>query len=167
MGNAEHPSPTRTFSLFRGRIRARIGGVLLIGWAAIGAAQVQESFSSMHVELSQITERDAEGKPTRKDFRLGDGAIWVRNGGEWRVEAQVSHPFLLCGTYRVGVHFGIRNPGCTNVQWLTDLDYVTGEIHCNQATRLHVGGDTTEGLRQRFAEISCTERTIKCTGRCR
>jgi hypothetical protein len=177
MENAEYATSANLFSLLRGgsfawerpvnRARRFVAGGLLIGWAAVGAAQVHESFSSTHVDLSQVTERDADGKPAREDFRLSDGAIWVRKGGEWHVEAQVSHPFLLCGTYRVGVHFGVGNPGCTNVEWLTDLVYVTSEVHCNQATRLHVGGDTTEALKQRFAEISCAERTITCTGRCR
>lgn len=162
-------------STSRGRHRTRriwrviyqIIACVLAGTAVVCMAQGKESTTSTHLDLYQATEWDTEGRVTRKDFRLPNGSIWVRNSGEWHVEEQISHPFLLCGTYRVGVHFGIGQPGCTGVQWLSDLEYISSETHCNQATRLHIGNGATEALKAPFGAISCVERTILCTGRCR
>jgi hypothetical protein len=46
-------------------------------------------------------------KLQRKDFNFFSYKAWVKRGGEWHVEGPVSHKGLLCGTYELGMSFGV------------------------------------------------------------
>ena len=79
----------------------------------------------------------------------------------------MTHRGLLCGEYSVGMRFGIGRPGCSNVAWLTDVTYATARRQCNNATLYHAGGDVQPELAGSFAQITCAERVIRCTGVCK
>jgi len=108
------------------------------------------------------------GKPDRLNFTFG-GQLTARlsPSGEWQLEGNIPHTGLLCGTYQAGLRFGVGNPGCTDVQWLTEPTYVTRELQCNNAPAFHSGGDAQSELVERYGEISCAERFILCTGTCK
>jgi len=105
--------------------------------------------------------------PARLDFLFGDTRGWLDSDGVWNVSADVAHRGLLCATYELGVRFGAGEPGCTNVQWLGAVRYVTAERQCNNATVRQSGGDRQPELARDFSRITCAERVIRCTGNCK
>jgi hypothetical protein len=54
-------------------------------------------------------------KLQRKDFNFFSYKAWVKRGGEWHIEGPVTHKGLLCGTYELGMRFGVGKNGCTDV----------------------------------------------------
>lgn len=108
-----------------------------------------------------------EGKPERLDFDFGNIKGWIRQKGGWYVEGPVSHEGLRCATYEIGMRFGVGKPGCTDVSWISKIEYGTREKHCNGARRHHQGGGFLPELAKDFARISCSERVIRCTGSCK
>jgi hypothetical protein len=106
-------------------------------------------------------------KLQRKDFNFYSYKAWVKRGGEWHIEGPVTHKGLLCGTYELGMRFGIGKNGCTDVEWITTDRYVTSQMQCNNATMNHQGSDIEPILASRFDEITCAERVIRCTGTCK
>jgi len=108
-----------------------------------------------------------EGKPERLDFDFGNIKGWIRQKGGWYVEGSVNHVGLRCATYEIGMRFGVGQPGCTNVSWISKVDYGTREQHCNGATRQHQGGGFLPELAKDFSRITCGERIIRCTGSCK
>jgi hypothetical protein len=103
----------------------------------------------------------------RKDFRFGQFSGWLKRDGTWHIEGPVRHNGLLCGTYEVGVRFGMGEQGCTNVQWISDVSYVTSNEQCNNAERPHSGTEIDDALAGQFDAITCAERVIRCTGTCK
>jgi len=105
----------------------------------------------------------------RKDFRFGFAGFtgWLKRGGEWHIEGPVRHNGLFCGTYEIGMRFGIGKPECTDVQWVSGIRYVTSQNQCNNAEMPHSGSEMDEFLTSQFDAISCAERVIRCTGTCK
>jgi len=103
----------------------------------------------------------------RKNFRFGEFTGWLKRDGTWHIEGPVRHNGLLCGTYEVGVRFGIGEQECTNVQWISDVTYVTSNEQCNGAERPHSGTEIDDSLVGQFDAINCAERVIRCTGTCK
>jgi len=101
------------------------------------------------------------------DFRIEETRAWLNKDGDFQVNGWIKHVGLLCGTYRMGVRFGIGSPGCLNVNWVTDPYFVTSEYQCNGARVQHNGGDTYAELGEQIGKISCAERVINCTGSCK
>jgi len=101
------------------------------------------------------------------DFRIEETRAWLNKEGDFQVNGWVKHTGLLCGTYRVGVRFGIGSPGCLNVNWVTEPYFVSSEYQCNNARVQHVGGDTYTELGEQIGKITCAERVINCAGNCK
>lgn len=106
-------------------------------------------------------------KLQRKDFRFGNFNGWLKRGGEWQIEGPVQHRGLMCGTYEVGMRFGIGNPDCTNVQWISGDEFVTSKSQCNEVEMQHSGNGISPALTEQFDAITCAERVIRCTGNCK
>ena len=106
-------------------------------------------------------------KLQRKDFNFSSYRAWLKRSGDWHIEGTVSHRGLLCGTYEVGMRFGIGKNGCTEVEWITTDRYATSQLQCNNATMNHQGGDNDSVLAARFDEITCAERVVRCSGNCK
>jgi len=105
-------------------------------------------------------------KLQRKDFHFHDFTAWLKRDGTWHIEGVVSHAGLLCGRYEVGMRFGIGNPGCANVHWISDDRFVTSESQCNNVDFNHSGNNVDESLTGSFDEITCGEAVTRCTGNC-
>ena len=106
-------------------------------------------------------------KLQRKDFRFDRSTAWLKRDGTWHIEGPVSHSGLLCGTYEVGMRFGIGKPDCTDVEWVSETRYVTSQSQCNSAETIHSGTEIDESLTGQFDGISCAERVVRCTGNCK
>jgi len=132
-----------------------------------GECAAQATYSRASAPAQAVGSASVVLKPELLNFNFGGGKASLNPKGEWTVETSVSHRGLLCGEYSVGVRFGIGKPGCSKVVWLTDVDYVTNLRQCNNARLFHSGGDVQPRLAGSFAEISCAERVIRCTGVCK
>jgi len=106
-------------------------------------------------------------KAARIDFRTFDFNGFLLGDGSWQVSSPVTHRGLLCGTYEVGVRFGIGSPGCTDVTWLSEPMYIGSRRQCNESTVDHVGGETTPRLGSQLPSITCVERVLRCAGNCK
>lgn len=91
----------------------------------------------------------------------------MKRDGGWHVEGTVRHRGLRCGTYELGMRFGIGNPDCTDVTWVTRDTYVTSQYQCNDAEMPHAGTEIDATLADRFDAITCAERVVRCTGNCK
>jgi len=105
--------------------------------------------------------------PPKLEFRFDNATAWVRDNGTFALDAEIKHEWLLCGTYEVGINFGIGSPACTNVSWLGSPRYVTKRKQCNHAWMVHSGTDIEREVINNFPEITCAQLVIKCTGKCK
>ena len=109
----------------------------------------------------------AAGKPDRLEFDFGGTKAWLRENGNWHIEGPVPHQGLLCATRTLSVRFGIGNPGCTKVHWLSEFDDGSSVKQCNNATAWHNGGGFLSALQPDYTRITCAERAIQCSGNCK
>lgn len=109
-----------------------------------------------------------EGRPDRLEFDFGRarGTAWLTPQGDLRVETWVQHRGLLCGTYEIGIRFGHGESGCTNVEWLAPVHWLTSKRQCNNALMQHVGNDIDPHMAEVFDRVTCAERMVRCSGRC-
>ena len=91
---------------------------------------------------------------------------WLKSNGDWKVEGWVQHTGLLCGTYQMGIRFGVGNPGCVNVEWLTEPKYATKHKQCNNVRLHHTGYADSPEVIELFDKVTCAQSLVKCTGRC-
>jgi hypothetical protein len=105
--------------------------------------------------------------PARMDFDFGGTRAWLLADGNWHIEGMVQHRGVLCGEYRLGMQFGVGNPGCANVEWLGAAAYATYQRQCNNALVRHTGGDVDPIAAREFERISCAQRLIDCSGNCK
>lgn len=142
--------------------------LLIIGVLA-GAAQANENdpLNRATAPARPSVMWTPEGKPERMEFNFGGITGWIRGKGGWHIEGMVQHTGLLCGTYELGMRFGVGNPGCTDVTWRSRIEYGTRMKHCNSATQHHDGGGYLPDLAKEFGRITCAERVIRCTGNCK
>jgi len=103
----------------------------------------------------------------RLDFYYGDIRAWLLQDGNWHIEGSIQHRGAFCGTYQLGIQFGIGNPGCANVEWIGGPIYVTKRRQCNSALMTHIGGDQDQFAADAFDQISCAQRLINCSGNCK
>lgn len=106
-------------------------------------------------------------RAARLDFKAFDFSGYLLGDGTWQVSSPVTHRGLLCAVYEVGVRFGVGNPGCTDVSWLSDLMYIGRQRQCNESTVDHVGGETTPRLGYQLPYVTCVERVVRCSGNCK
>ncbi|KAF0101776.1 MAG: hypothetical protein FD187_1819 [bacterium] len=147
-------------------VAVHLVAVLLLPWALSVQAD------SDYIKKSTAAARPSAmlsvaGKPDRIDFNFFDSQAWVMPNGDWQARGRVSHRGMLCGTYELGMRFGVGSSGCNDVQWLGEPVYVTSQNHCNSATEFHQGGDSQPELKEDFARITCAERLIRCSGNCK
>jgi hypothetical protein len=105
--------------------------------------------------------------PKKVEFRFDGANAWLRENGDFGVDAEVKHRWLLCGTYEVGVRFGIGAPACANVSWIGETHYVSRRKQCNNAWMAHAGNGNDIDAANAFPEITCAQLLIKCTGKCK
>jgi hypothetical protein len=147
---------------------------LLVGCAALepngpsdgnsGAAQTRVvRTSNLPLSTSATT---IDGKISHKTFQSSGISGRVDSTGFWELRALVSHGRLRCGVYQVGMQLGSGNRGCSEVRWLTDVEYVTRERHCNSASRIHTGDGRFPDARERFPVLTCVRVVVRCERNC-
>lgn len=110
--------------------------------------------------------QNANAQPSRKTFQATGMQGWLDETGYWHIESEIHHGRLRCATYAAGLQFGKGNPACSDVEWLTGVDYATRLRHCNSATRLHAGGGMFAATTNRLEAVSCVRIVVHCEGVC-
>ena len=106
-------------------------------------------------------------QPQKTEFKFDSATAWLRENGAFHVDAEIKHGSLLCGTYEVGVRFGIGQPACTNVSWLSTTQFVSKRKQCNHAWMAHQGSGTDTELVGDVELVTCAQLVIRCTGKCK
>jgi len=117
------------------------------------------------VPLNPASRPGGEQVPT-KDFERGDTLGWIRKTGAWNIRAAVTHPRLRCATYETGIQLGAGNRACSEVRWLTNVEFGTKQTQCNNATAIHAGGGELAGMRDIFGASTCVRVVTRCEGAC-
>jgi len=107
------------------------------------------------------------GLPEKLEFQFDNASAWLRQNGDFGLEAEVKHGWLLCGTYEVAVRFGIGKPACTNVSWVSEPNYMRSHKQCNNSWMVHSGQGSEPVVSDNFDNINCAQLVIKCTGKCK
>ncbi|NOZ54172.1 MAG: hypothetical protein GXP08_13760 [Gammaproteobacteria bacterium] len=106
------------------------------------------------------------GLPQKLEFKFDNASIWLRQNGDMGLEAEVKHGWLMCGTYEIAARFGVGQPACTNVSWISQPSYVSSHKQCNNAWMVHSGYASVPAISDDFENVSCAQLVIKCTGKC-
>jgi hypothetical protein len=107
-----------------------------------------------------------KSSPLKKSFQSNEVEGWLQSNGDWFIKGTVTHQRLRCATYQLGIKLGKGNPGCLNVEWVSDVQYGTMQQQCNSAPVLHTGGGNMPELQNLLQKASCVQVVVKCTGQC-
>lgn len=105
-------------------------------------------------------------QPATKEFQRRDTRGWIRETGTWRISAAVAHTRLRCATYETGIQLGQGNADCSDVQWLTAVQFGSRQTHCNSAMLIHTGGGELAATKGTFDVSNCVRVVIRCNGAC-
>jgi hypothetical protein len=121
--------------------------------------------------IVRTTDLPLTGGSVRPDGQLADRTFessgisgWLDATGAWQIRSKVPHSRLRCGVYEVGMQLGRGDAGCSDVRWVTDVEYVTRERQCNSATRIHSGRGQIPIAQ--FETASCVRVVVRCEGTC-
>lgn len=137
-----------------------------VSYAVLFDKSKKQTISQARAEARESGFATLGAGPQRKNFRFADVSLWLNNDGDWQIEGKIPHRGLQCATYELGVRFGAGDPGCTNVEWLMEEQYVTTQQQCNNSVVQHTGGDLGSFIKTDYARVSCAERYIRCRGVC-
>jgi hypothetical protein len=156
----------KTMNLRQIYVRGIVSIVCFFGCAGIVLAK-----DTVEKKYSAVAQRSVDfgvgASPQKINFKFDGGSAWLRENGTFQVEAEVKHESLLCGTYEIGIRFGIGSPACTNVSWLSKTRFISKRKQCNHAWMVHQGTDTETGIVDDMDIISCAQLVVKCTGKCK
>lgn len=108
----------------------------------------------------------AENDPLKRAFQGARSRGWLDETGAWHLRTEVDHGRIRCRTYRAGIQLGKGSPTCSNVEWLTGVEYATRLLHCNSASRPHSGGGRFPAMANRIQEVTCVRVLVRCEGGC-
>lgn len=141
--------------------------ILAATCAGLCAPAVADDVRKLATEARRGSNIGGPQSLARLDFFFGDIRAWLLQDGNWHVEGGIQHYGALCGTYELGMQFGIGSPGCANVEWISTPIYVTQRRHCNSARLNHTGGDQSRAAAESFDHINCAQRLVRCSGKCK
>lgn len=138
---------------------------LVVDADAWGADKIVEK------KYSAVAKRSVDfgvgAEPQKIEFKFDGASAWLRENGSFKVDAEIKHNALLCGTYEVGIRFGIGKPACSNVSWLSQTQFISKRKQCNHAWMVHQGSGMDTDLVGDVDLITCGQLVVKCTGKCK
>jgi hypothetical protein len=105
-------------------------------------------------------------QPADKEFQGRDTRGRVSQSGTWSIRKVVGHTRLRCATYETGIQLGRGNPDCSDVRWLSAVQFGTRRTHCNSAPLIHVGGGELGATKDIFDLANCVRVVTRCEGAC-
>ena len=121
--------------------------------------------NTLDVPLNLPSKPNTE-QPVSREFSQRDTRGWIQRTGAWNISSVVVHTRLRCATYETGIQLGKGSPACSQVEWLTDVDYGTRRTHCNSATLVHTGGGEFADMTDFFDASTCVRVVTRCEGTC-
>jgi hypothetical protein len=104
--------------------------------------------------------------PAMKEFQGRDTRGQVNASGTWSIRTAVTHRRLQCANYETGIQLGQGNADCSNVRWLSTVQFGTRQTHCNSATLIHTGGGDLPVPMDAVAASNCVRVVTRCLGAC-
>lgn len=104
--------------------------------------------------------------PATKAFQGRDTRGQISESGAWSIRTAVTHGRLRCATYETGIQLGQGNADCSNVRWLSTVQFGTSQTHCNSATLIHSGGGDLPAPKDTFGASNCVRVVTRCSGAC-
>jgi hypothetical protein len=147
--------------------RVLISLLFAMVWVAIADIAEADDVRKLATEPRRGSNIGGAQSLARLDFYFNNVRAWLLQDGNWHIEGSIQHRGAFCGTYELGIQFGIGSPGCANVEWIGAPIYVTKRRQCNSALMTHSGGDQDQSAADAFDQISCAQRLIKCSGNCK
>lgn len=111
-------------------------------------------------------EHGAGGQAVALAFQGAEIRGSVRADGAWDITRPITHGRIRCATYETGIQLGQGDPSCSDVRWVTEVDFGTRLTHCNSATLVHSGGGTFPDIGARFPSLNCVRVVTRCEGPC-
>ncbi|MDH5326118.1 MAG: hypothetical protein OEZ68_17550 [Gammaproteobacteria bacterium] len=143
-----------------------VSGLVLLIFSALLWADTLHRLSTEALKQSAFLSGES-GDKLLFEFQGADPSkAWLKQNGQWQIEAWVRHNHFRCGHYQLGVRFGQGEPACLNVKWLTDPVFISNKRQCNNSVIHHKGSESSEELEKLFSKITCAEQVIKCVGIC-
>ncbi|MBK1716961.1 hypothetical protein [Thiocystis violacea] len=105
-------------------------------------------------------------QPATKAFQAGETRGRVDDSGAWSLRAAVTHTRLRCATYETGIQLGRGNADCSNVRWVSPVQFGTRQTQCNKATLIHAGGGDLAITNDTFEASNCVRVVTQCDGPC-
>lgn len=106
------------------------------------------------------------GQPAARAFQGRDVQGQVDESGAWTIRKAVAHTRLRCATYETGIQLGRGDADCSDVQWLSTVQFGTRQTHCNSATLIHTGGGELAIPMGTFEASNCVRVLTRCNGNC-
>ena len=106
------------------------------------------------------------GQGSSRRFGIGDTSGSIRDSGDWELRIPVTHTRLHCATYETGLQLGRGDNACTQVRWLTEVQYGSRRTHCNNASLIHSGRGSFEGIGRTYEQSNCVRVVTRCSGPC-
>ena len=120
----------------------------------------------VQLSLGAPSPRGAGDQPSRRSFQIKGVQGWLDETGAWNTKVEVHHRRLRCAVYETGIQLGRGSPACSNVTWLTGIEYGTRLRHCNSASRVHAGSGTFSHAVDRPEAVNCLRVVVRCEGTC-
>lgn len=121
--------------------------------------------NSINIPLTPTSSSNTEQTPT-KEFRQGEVSGDLQQTGTWTITNPVIHNRLRCATYETGIQIGQGDQACSEVKWLTGINYGTSRTHCNSAPLIHIGGGEFAEIVNTFSKSNCVRVVTRCEGGC-
>jgi len=140
--------------------------IFVLLFSGTWSVQAESTEISNQATVNTSVHLSMPGDEQAHEFAYTTGKVRLTAAGDWKVEAWIQHAGLLCGTYRIGVQFGVGSQGCQDVKWLEQPVFVTRSRQCNSAIASHTGYGETPQIAGQFNAISCARRVLRCSGKC-
>ena len=121
---------------------------------------------TLDVPLLPAPTTGAPRQPATKEFQAGETRGQVDDSGAWSIRTAVTHTRLRCATYETGIQLGRGNADCSNVRWMSPVQFGTRRTQCNAATLIHVGGGEFTITSDTFEASNCVRVVTQCSGPC-
>jgi hypothetical protein len=105
-------------------------------------------------------------EPRLKEFRGDDTLGQLTESGDWNYRHLVTHSRLRCATYQTGIQFGAGDQGCTEVNWLSEVEFGSTRTQCNNAPVNHRSRGAISMDTEVFKRTNCVRIVTRCAGPC-
>lgn len=148
----------------------RLLPVILLVSCALGEPEGEKQADSFRIirsfEVSLVSLPQMGTETQVKEFREGDTHGQLTETGNWNYRHLLNHSRLRCSTYQTGIQFGVGNQACSEVNWLSEVEYGSRRTQCNNAPVIHQSSGAISTDKVAFKRTNCVRIVTRCAGPC-